>query len=113
MTLDEFRDLIDCDDRNIIVKTDNAEDCAFVTEKYIEEFDVNPGTLADFCRNVISLNVPDGDKGYLNVASKKKEINFFSIHSIFTYDNYFVISFDEFMEMFSGQLFIPSLEEFV
>lgn len=113
MTLEEFRYLIDNDKRNIIVKTDNAEDCAFVTEKYIEEFDVKPETLADFCERVMSLNVPDEDKGYLYVASKKKEINFFSIHAIFTYDDYFVISFDEFMEMFSGQLSIPNLEEFV
>lgn len=113
MTLDEFRYLIDHDKRNIIVKTDNAEDCAFVTEKYIEEFDVKPATLADFCEQVMSLNVPDEDKGYLNVASKKKEINFFSIHAILTNDDYFVISFTEFMEMFSGQFSIPDLEEFV
>lgn len=113
MTLDEFRDLIDYDDRNIIVQTDNAEDCAFVTEKYIEEFDVNPATLADFCEQVLSLNVRDDDKEYLYVASKKKEINFFSIHATLTYDDYFVISFAEFMEMFSGQFSIPDLEEFV
>lgn len=113
MTLDEFRYLIDNDKRNIIVKTDNAKDCAFVTEKYIEEFDVEPATLADFCRNVISLNVPDEDKGYLNVASKQKEINFFSIYATLASDHYFVISFDEFMAMFSGQLSIPDLEEFV
>lgn len=113
MTLEEFRDLIDNDKRNIIVKTDNVEDCAFVTEKYIEEFDVKSATLADFCEKVLSLNVPDEDKEYLYVASKKKEINFFSIHAILTNDDYFVISFAEFMEMFSGQFSIPNLEEFV
>lgn len=76
MTLDEFRYLIDNDKRNIIVKTDNAEDCAFVTEKYIEEFDVNPATLADFCEQVISLNVPDEDRGYLYVASKRNSYEY-------------------------------------
>lgn len=113
MTLDEFRDLIDHDDRNIIVQTDNAEDCAFVTKKYINEFYVRTEPLTRFCEEVISMHVAEGDKHFLFVASRNKTINFFSIYATLTNDDNFIISFAEFMEMFSGQFSIPDLEEFV
>ena len=113
MTLDEFRDLIDYDNRNIIVKTDNAEDCAFVTEKYINEFCVRTETLTRFCEEVMSMHVAEDDKHFLFVVSHNKKINFFSIDATLTNDDDFAISFAEFMEMFSGQFSIPDLEEFV
>ena len=112
MTRDDFQSYIDTYYEYIIVTTSDLKERKFVTEKFINEFGVDVGILKDFCDKIVKDCTNRDDDEYLNVASLKKEINFFNCLRYPRYTE-MQISYDEFAAMFPDETCCIDISEFM